>query len=31
VAEDRDEYLAEARWSFLQARAKQPDIGALID
>ncbi len=39
VAEDRDEYLAEnifwvppeARWSYLQARAKQPEIGALID
>ncbi|RRR67673.1 MAG: SAM-dependent DNA methyltransferase, partial [Candidatus Viridilinea halotolerans] len=39
VAEDRDEYLAdqifwvppEARWSFLQARAKQPEIGKLLD
>jgi len=38
-AEDRDEYLAEnifwvpkaARWSTLQAQAKQPDIGSLID
>ena len=37
--EDRDEYLAEnifyvpkeARWSHLQANAKQPDIGSLID
>jgi len=37
--EDRDEYKAEnvffvpaeARWSFLQARAKQPDIGASVD
>jgi type I restriction enzyme M protein len=37
--EDRDEYLAdnifwvprEARWSYLQARAKQPAIGKLID
>lgn len=39
VAEDRDEYLAanvfwvpkEARWSYLQANAKQPTIGTLID
>jgi type I restriction enzyme M protein len=38
-AEDRDEYLAEnifwvpkeARWSFLQSKAKQPEIGTLID
>ncbi len=38
-AEDRDEYMAEnifyvpkeARWSFLQAKAKQPEIGTLID
>ena len=38
-AEDRDEYLAEnifyvpqeARWSYLQANAKQPEIGTLID
>ena len=38
-AEDRDEYLAEnifyvpeeARWSYLQANAKQPQIGRLID
>lgn len=38
-AEDRDEYLAEnvfwvpkeARWSNLQANAKQPSIGSLID
>ena len=38
-AEDRDEYLAEnifyvpevARWSSLQANAKQPEIGTLID
>jgi type I restriction enzyme M protein len=37
--EDRDEYLAEnvfwvpreARWSYLQASAKQPEIGKLID
>src|SRR3990170_7012079 len=37
--EDRDEYLAqnvfwvpqEARWSFLQAKAKQPEIGKYID
>ena len=37
--EDRDEYLAdnvfwvprEARWSHLQASAKQPEIGKLID
>jgi len=39
VIEDRDEYLAEnifwvpkeARWSYLQANAKQPTIGKLID
>jgi len=39
VLEDRDEYLAEnifwvpqeARWSHLQANAKQPEIGRLID
>jgi type I restriction enzyme M protein len=39
ILEDRDEYLAEnvywvvpaARWSFLQANAKQPEIGKLID
>jgi type I restriction enzyme M protein len=39
AAEDRDEYLAEnvfwvpkeARWSHLQANARQPTIGALID
>jgi type I restriction enzyme M protein len=39
AAEDRDEYLAdnvfwvpkEARWSHLQAHAKQPTIGTLID
>jgi type I restriction enzyme M protein len=39
VAEDRDEYKAEnvfwvpkqARWSYLQANAKQPTIGKLID
>ena len=38
-AEDGDEYAAEnifyvpkeARWSYLQANAKQPEIGALID
>ena len=37
--EDRDEYLAanvfwvpaEARWSFLQGKAKQPTIGKLVD
>lgn len=37
--EDKDEYLAEnvfwvpkeARWSYLQANAKQPTIGKLID
>src|SRR5688572_26689686 len=37
--EDPDEYLAngvfwvpaEARWSFLQERAKQPEIGTLVD
>ncbi|WP_337878229.1 class I SAM-dependent DNA methyltransferase, partial [Caldimonas sp.] len=39
VAEDRDEYLADnvfwvpaaARWSYLQAHAKRPEIGTLID
>jgi type I restriction enzyme M protein len=39
VTESRDEYASEAvfwvpeeaRWSFLQARAKQPEIGVLID
>jgi len=39
AAEDKDEYLAdnvfwvpkEARWSHLQANAKQPTIGSLID
>jgi type I restriction enzyme M protein len=39
VVEDRDEYVAEnvfwvpaqARWSYLQARAKQPEIGRLLD
>ena len=39
IAEDRDEYIAEhifwvpkeARWSYLQANAKQPTIGKLID
>ncbi|VVC76418.1 putative type I restriction enzymeP M protein [Aquicella siphonis] len=39
TAEDRDEYLAdnvfwvpkEARWSYLQANAKQPTIGTMID
>ena len=39
AAEDPDEYLAdnifwvpaEARWSFLQARARQPTIGKIID
>ena len=39
VAEDRDEYIAEsifwvppeARWSHLQAQARQPTIGQLID
>ena len=39
AAEDRDEYLAdnvfwvpkEARWSFLQANARSPTIGTLID
>jgi type I restriction enzyme M protein len=39
VFEDRDEYAAEnifwvpteARWPFLQARARQPEIGKLID
>jgi len=37
--EDRDEYLAEnvfwvplpARWNFLQSKAKQPEIGKLLD
>ena len=37
--EDKDEYLAarvfwvpkEARWSYLQANAKQPEIGRIID
>lgn len=37
--EDRDEYLAknifwvpkEARWSYLQANAKQPEIGQMVD
>ena len=39
IAEDRDEYLAEnifyvpekARWSYLQANAKRPEIGTLVD
>ena len=39
IAEDRDEYLAEnifyvpekARWTYLQARAKRPEIGTLVD
>ena len=39
IAEDRDEYLADnifyvpekARWTYLQARAKQPEIGTLVD
>ena len=39
AAEDQDEYLADnvfwvpkdARWSHLQAKAKQPTIGKLID
>jgi len=39
VTEDRDEYRAEnifwvpkeARWPYLQANAKQPTIGKLID
>jgi len=39
IAEDRDEYLADnvfwvpkqARWSHLQANAKQTDIGKLVD
>ena len=38
-SEDRDEYLAEnvfwvpppARWDYLQSKAKQPDIGKLLD
>ena len=39
LSEDRDEYIAEnifyvpteARWSYLQARAKTPEIGTLVD
>ena len=39
VMEDRDEYLAEgvfwvpreARWQYIQDRAKQPEIGQIID
>ena len=39
ITEDRDEYLAEnifyvpekARWAYLQANAKQPEIGTLVD
>ena len=39
ITRDRDEYLAEnifyvpekARWAYLQARAKQPEIGTLVD
>ena len=39
VTEDRDEYLADnifwipplARWDRLQANAKQPEIGSLVD
>lgn len=39
AAEDRDEYLAEnifwvpkhARWTYLQSKAKQPEIGKVID
>ena len=39
LVEDRDEYTAEnlfwvprdARWPFIQARAKQPDIGKIVD
>lgn len=39
IVEDRDEYLAEnifyvpkeARWSYLQANAKQPEIGTFVD
>ena len=39
IAEDRDEYLADnifyvpekARWTYLQANAKQPEIGTLVD
>ena len=39
AAEDRDEYIAEnifwvppkARWSFIQGKAKQPEIGRVID
>ena len=39
IAEDRDEYTADnvfyvpekARWTYLQANAKQPEIGTLVD
>ena len=39
ITEDRDEYLADnifyvpekARWAYLQANAKQPEIGTLVD
>ena len=39
ITKDRDEYLAEnifyvpekARWTYLQANAKQPEIGTLVD
>ena len=39
IAEDRDEYLADnifyvpekARWAYLQANAKRPEIGTLVD
>ena len=39
IAEDRDEYIAEnifyvpekARWAYLQANAKRPEIGTLVD
>ncbi len=39
ISKDRDEYIAEnifyvpekARWTYLQANAKQPEIGTLID
>ena len=39
ITEDRDEYLAdnifyvpeEARWAYLQANAKRPEIGTLVD
>ncbi len=39
IAEDRDEYIAEnipyvpekARWTYLQANAKRPEIGTLVD